>query len=72
MSCKMACEDIYFLKKEYRRGRIGIDLFKFFEKEMVKLGVNRISVTTKVHLDNGVLFEYLGYSFIEKTFSKVI
>lgn len=71
-SCKIAVEDLYFLKKEYRKGRIGIEIFKFMEKEMLALGVNKIALTTKVHLDNSKLFEYLGYSFSEKTFVKMI
>jgi len=71
-TCMMAVEDIYYLRKDYRKGRIGINMFKFFEAEMRKLGVNRIMLTTKVHQDNSKLFEYLGYSFIEKTFSKVL
>jgi hypothetical protein len=28
--------------------------------------------STKVHLDNSKLFEYLGYTFIEKLYSKMI
>ena len=31
-SCMTATEDIYFLKKEYRKGRIGIRLFQYAEK----------------------------------------
>jgi len=71
-SMLIASEDIYFLKKEYRKGRTGINMFKYFEKQMKNRGVNRIMITTKVHKDNSKLFEYLGYSFVEKLFSKVI
>ena len=71
-SCMMATEDIYFLRKMHRAGRTGLNMFKFFEKEVISRGANRIVFTTKIHLDNSKLFEYLKYSFIEKTFSKVI
>ena len=29
MTCKTAFEDLYFVKKEFRRGRIGIKLFQY-------------------------------------------
>ena len=70
--CLTAYEDVYFLKKEYRKGRIGIQLFKYAEEYMKSIGVNRIFYTTKVHSDNSRLFEYLGYTLIEKVYSKLI
>ena len=68
----MATEDLYFLKKEERKGLVGIKLFKFTEKHLKSLNVNRVIVSTKVHLDNSRLFEYLKYKFIEKTYSKLL
>ena len=71
-SCLTAYEDIYFLRKQYRKGRIGIKLFQFAEQYLKSLNVNKIMCSTKVHLDNSKLFEYLGYNFIEKLYSKFI
>jgi GNAT superfamily N-acetyltransferase len=71
-SCLTAVEDIYFLKKEHRKGRIGIKLFQFAEEYLKSLHVNRVIFGTKVHLDNSKLFEYLGYSFFEKLYSKLL
>ena len=71
-SCLTAYEDIYFLRKQYRKGRTGIKLFQFAEQYLKSLNVNKIMCTTKVHLDNSRLFEYLGYKFIEKIYSKFI
>lgn len=71
-SCITAVEDIYFLKKEYRKGRVGIRMFQFAEKFLKEIKVNRIIYGTKVHLDNSKLFEYLGYSFFEKLYTKLI
>ena len=71
-SCLTAFEDIYFVKKEYRKGRIGIRLFQYAEKVLKDRGVQRIIVSTKVHLDNSRLFEYLGYKHTDKTFSKML
>lgn len=71
-SCLTAIEDIYFIKKEYRKGRVGIRLFQYAEQVLKERGVNRIIVSTKVHLDNSRLFEYLGYKHMDKTFSKML
>ena len=72
MSCKTAFEDIYFVKKEYRKGRIGIKLFQYAESVLKDIGVNRIIMHTKIHLDNSKLFEYLGYKLTDKLFTKLL
>jgi GNAT superfamily N-acetyltransferase len=71
-SCITATEDIYFVKKEYRKGRIGIRLFQYAEQVLKERGVQRIVMHTKVHLDNSKLFEYLGYKQTDKVFSKML
>lgn len=68
--CLLATEDIYYLKPKYRKGTIGIKMFKFAENYLKSLGVNMIRYSTKVHMDNSRLFEFMGYSFIEKVFIK--
>jgi GNAT superfamily N-acetyltransferase len=72
MSCKTAFEDIYFIRKEYRRGRVGIKLFQYAENVLKGIGVDRIVMHTKVHLDNSRLFEYLGYKMTDKIFTKLL
>ena len=71
-SCKTAFEDLYFVKKEFRQGRIGIRLFQYAEDVLKKDGVNRIIMHTKIHLDNSRLFEYLGYKHTDKLFTKIL
>jgi len=71
-TCKTAVEDIYYVKKEYRKGRIGIKLFQYAEAALQRIGVNRIVLHTKVHLDNSRLFEYLGYKHTDKVFNKML
>ena len=68
--CLLATEDIYYLKPEYRKGTTGIKMFKFAETYLKSLGVNMIRYSTKVHMDNSRLFEFMDYSFIEKVFIK--
>lgn len=66
--------DIYFVLPEYRKGRIGLELFKELEKAMVARGVDKIYLGCKAasHLDRSRLFEHLGYQKIEYVFAKVI
>lgn len=68
--CLLATEDIYYLKPEYRKGTTGIKMFKFAEKYLKTLGVNMVKYSTKVHMDNSKLFEYLDCKLIEKVFVK--
>jgi GNAT superfamily N-acetyltransferase len=71
-SCKTAFEDIYYVKKEFRKGRIGIRLFQYAEKVLKEFGINRIIIHTKIHLDNSKLFEYLGYKHTDKLYTKLL
>lgn len=71
-TCLTAFEDIYFIKKEYRKGRIGIRLFQYAESVLNGIGVNRIIMHTKIHMDNSRLFEYLGYKMTDKLFTKIL
>jgi GNAT superfamily N-acetyltransferase len=71
-TCTTAFEDLYYVKKEYRKGRTGIKLFQFSEKVLKDAGVNRVIMHTKVHMDNSRLFEYLGYKHTDKIFTKLL
>jgi L-amino acid N-acyltransferase YncA len=68
----VAAEDLYYLDKAERKGRVGLDMFKFAERYLKEIGVNRVVFTTKVHLDNSSLFKYLKYTFVEKLYSKIL
>lgn len=67
-----AFTDIFFLKKEYRKGRVGITLFKFMEKTLQERGVQKIYMGTKLSLDIGKLLERLGYTPIERLYTKIL
>lgn len=66
--------DIYFLLPEYRKGRIGIDLFRQAEQALRRRGVDKIYLGSKCRedLDRTKLFEHLGYERIEYVFAKVL
>lgn len=72
MTCKTAFEDIYYVRPDFRKGRVGIRLFKYAEEVLKGLGVNRIIMHTKIHMDNSKLFEYLGYKWTDKLFTKIL
>jgi len=67
-----ANEDIYYLDPQYRGSLIGLGLFQYVETELKKLGVVKVVVGTKCHLDNSKLLNSLGYNFVEKIFTKII
>jgi len=71
-ACKTAFEDVYFVKKKYRLGRVGIRLFQYAESVLKGIGVNRIIMHTKIHMDNSRLFEYLDYKMTDKVFTKIL
>jgi GNAT superfamily N-acetyltransferase len=71
-TCKTAFEDLYFVKPEYRKGRVGIKMFQYAEEALKRIGVNRIVVHTKIHSDNSRLLEYLDYHQTDKLFTKIL
>jgi len=72
MTCKTAFEDIYYIRPDFRKGRVGIRLFKYAEDVLKGIGVNRVIMHTKVHMDNSKLFEYLGYKLTDKIYTKIL
>lgn len=64
--------DIFFIHPEYRKGRTGIELFKFVEKAMKERGVVKLMTAVKLHKDVGKIFEYLGWTETERSFCKYI
>jgi GNAT superfamily N-acetyltransferase len=71
-TCKTAFDDLYYLRPEYRKGRIGIKMFQYAENVLKGIGVNRIVMGTKIHLDNSKLLGYLGYRLTDKLFTKLL
>jgi len=67
-----AFTDVYFIAPEHRKGRTGIELFRFAEKTLKQRGVQKIFTGTKLHLDMSRLLERLGYRATETLFTKVI
>jgi N-acetylglutamate synthase-like GNAT family acetyltransferase len=64
--------DIFYILKEYRKGRVGYNLFKYVEQVAKELKVQKIYMGCKLHLDLTSMLNRLGYNQIEKIFAKVI
>ena len=64
--------DMYFIHPDDRKGRVGIDLFKYAEKSLSARGCERVYTGTKLHKDMGVLLSRLGHKETERLFVKYI
>ena len=71
-----AFTDLLYLRKECTRGMTAAsryrNLIRASEKMLRDLGVQRVYLMTKTHLDLTALFENLGFKLIEKNFSKLL
>lgn len=67
-----AVNDILFLAKEHRRGHTGKRLIKFAESCLKADGVSVLTINTKTHKPFDVLMTYLGFSCVERVYSKFI
>lgn len=64
--------DVYWIAPEKRHGTTAIRLFQRVESELEVRGVRKLFTATKLHLDQGRLFEYLGYKPVERLYAKLI
>lgn len=68
--CLTCHPDIFYVEKSRRGAMNGVKMFRFVESELKRRGVKRWSVGSKVDHDASALFEYLGFSPVEKTYEK--
>lgn len=64
--------DVYWIAPECRHGITAMRFFQAVERELKKLGVRKLFTATKLHLDQGPLFERLGYKPVERLYAKII
>jgi GNAT superfamily N-acetyltransferase len=69
-STLFATTDIFYLAPEYRKGANGIKLFARLEEELRKIGVKKMVTITKLHSNVGPIFQRLGWTHVENTFTK--
>ena len=68
-TCLTLTMDIFYVRPD-KRGRCGVKLFRAVEQEAKRRGVQRMFVGSKCHKDASWLFERLGYSEVERYYSK--
>lgn len=64
--------DVYWIAPECRHGVTAMRMFQAVERELGRLGVRKLFTATKLHLDQGPLFERLGYRPVERLYAKLI
>lgn len=64
--------DVYWIAPECRHGVTGMRMFQAVERELKAIGVRKLFTATKLHLDQGPLFERLGYKPVERLYAKLI
>lgn len=64
--------DVYWIAPECRHGITAMRLFQAAERELKKLGVRKLFTSTKLHLNQGPLFERLGFRPVETLYAKLI
>jgi GNAT superfamily N-acetyltransferase len=69
-TCLTLQEDIFWIDPEYRGHGGGVQLFLAVEKEAKRRGVQRMFVGSKLHKDASWLFEKMGYTEVERYYSK--
>lgn len=63
---------LFYLTPEWRKGWFGVELLRYAETVLRKNGVQRIYAACKLKPDLMGLFQRLGWTEIERRFSKVI
>lgn len=64
--------DVYWIAPECRHGVTALRMFQAVERELKTLGVRKLFTATKLHMDQGALFERLGYKPVERLYAKII
>lgn len=67
-----ALADMYFILREYRKGGLGVRMFREMETGLRERKVVRAHMSCKVHEDHTKLFEGMGWTLTDYTFSKVL
>jgi|SRR5271154_6877167 len=67
-----AFTDVFFIHPDHRQGTAAWKLFRFVEAQLKRRGVQRMYATCKLSLDLKPLFLRLGWTEIERVFTKLV
>lgn len=68
----MCYTDVYYMKPENRHGGEGAKFMIAVMESLKERGVIKLYMSTKVHQDNGALFERLGMKCTDRIFTKML
>ena len=68
----MCYTDVYYLKPGHRKGGAGARFMIAVQQILKFRGVVKLYMSTKVHQDNGALFERLGMKLSDRVFTKLL
>jgi GNAT superfamily N-acetyltransferase len=69
-TCLTCTMDIFYVRKDKRKGAAGVRLFRFVEQELRRRGVQRWFMGSKIHADASALFKRIGAAPVETYYSK--
>lgn len=69
-TCLTCTMDIFYVRKDKRKGSAGVRLFRFVESELRRRGVQRWFMGSKIHADASALFKRIGAKPVETYYSK--
>lgn len=70
MNSLQAAQDILFVRKEYRRGTVGMRLIAYADEQLRRMGVQVVYQHVKAAHNFGPLLERLGYQHVEHIYSR--
>ncbi len=68
----VALADMYYLLRQYRKGGLGLRMFGEMERGLKVRNVIRAHMSCKVHENHTKLFEGMGWTLTDLTFSKLL
>lgn len=68
----MATEDVLFIEKKHRRGRLAVELIRYSEDALRAVGVTDLTVSVKSVNNVGPMIARMGYQETGKTYTKIL
>lgn len=68
----MATEDVLFIEKQHRRGRLAVELIRYAEDALRALGVTDLNVSVKLVNQVGPMLLRMGYRETGKQYVKIL
>tara|TARA_R110002012_G_scaffold221211_1_gene392771 strand:+ start:227 stop:700 length:474 start_codon:yes stop_codon:yes gene_type:complete len=64
--------DFFYLKKDYRKGSVGLRFVKFIETKMKEFNIDVFCIQSRAKRDTGKLLTRLGYTEVETVYGKIL